>query len=481
MTANSQQLILGIAAIAAMLGMMSLTTNRLIRRKLRLSVVLLVGFVAIDLALALYGGGFSVPAGVELADVARLALAASLINAAVTLIINPLRVDRVPDRFPTILQDAIVIGLIVLSSTFLSQQLHDDLRRQRGRDRVRAPGHARQRVRGPRDSEREAVSRRPLGSRRATHEGRVAEVTWRATKLRTKSGNFVILPNNVVSKEAIINYSQPALPLRLEVEVGASYLVPPNKVKGAILEAMRHCSRALPAPAPDVLLVDFDSSSITYRARFWIDDYEADEVSRNEIRTAIYYAFTRHDIEIPWPIQVEYRRPWPEPDVERRLEEEERLLGSVDLFASMPTDLRHQIALSAPTRVYGHGERIVRQGDEGSRCSSSRRGRSAWCSSPPDEEVARIERGGYFGEMSLLSGEPRTATVMARGDVTVVEIGADLFRRLGTLHPEAVERIAMAAVVRREGLQQARSASSETVTVATTTLIARMKRFLRLG
>ena len=48
----------------------------------------------------------------------------------------------------------------------------------------------------------------------ADYEGRVAEVTWRATKLRTKAGNFVILPNNVVSKEAIVNYSEPAAPVR---------------------------------------------------------------------------------------------------------------------------------------------------------------------------------------------------------------------------------------------------------------------------
>jgi small-conductance mechanosensitive channel len=82
------------------------------------------------------------------------------------------------------------------------------------------------------------------------HEGRVAEVTWRATKLRTKSGNFVILPNNIVAKEAIVNYSEPAAPMRLEVEVGASYLVPPNKVKAAMMEALRHSSRVLPAPAP---------------------------------------------------------------------------------------------------------------------------------------------------------------------------------------------------------------------------------------
>ena len=68
-------------------------------------------------------------------------------------------------------------------------------------------------------------------------EGRVAEVTWRATKLRTKAGNFVIVPNNIVAKDAITNYSEPAVPTRLEIEVGASYLSTPADVKAAALEA----------------------------------------------------------------------------------------------------------------------------------------------------------------------------------------------------------------------------------------------------
>ena len=173
----------------------------------------------------------------------------------------------------------------------------------------------------------------------------MAEVTWRATKLRTKAGNFVILPNNVVAKEAITNYSEPAAPFRLEVEVGASYLVPPNQVKAAMMEALRHSSRVLAAPAPDVLLVAFDASAITYRARFWIDDYAADEASRDEVRTAIYYSFQRHGIEIPWPIQIQYEKDWKEPDVNDKVAEEERLLASVDLFATLPPELRHQIAL----------------------------------------------------------------------------------------------------------------------------------------
>ena len=124
-------------------------------------------------------------------------------------------------------------------------------------------------------------------------------MTWRATKLRTKSGNFVILPTTSSSKEAITNYSEPAAPTRIEVEVGASYLAAPTAVKAAIGEALANSSRVLTAPAPDIMLGAFDSSAITYRVRFWIEDYERDEAARDQVRTAIYYAFARHDIEIP--------------------------------------------------------------------------------------------------------------------------------------------------------------------------------------
>ncbi len=458
---------------------MSITVNRLIRRKLRLSLVLLVLYLAVDVAVAFYP--FSAATVQQLTAFGKLAVVAALINALVFVLINPLRADRVPDRFPIILQDTIVIGLVVLASTFLSQELVTT-------SAVSAVvlGFALQDTLGNAFAGLAIQSEKPFHVGQwvkvgDNHEGRVAEVTWRATKLRTKAGNFVILPNNVVAKEAIVNYSEPAAPLRLEVEVGASYLAPPNQVKAAMMGAIRHSSRVLAAPAPEVLLVAFDASAIAYRARFWIDDFGADELARDEVRTAIYYSFQRHGIEIPWPLQVQYEREWVEPDVNKKVEEEEELLASVDLFATLPPEMRNQIARSAPMSVYGSGETIVRQGDEGQSMFIVLSGTVSVVLQPSREEVARIERGGYFGEMSLLTGEPRSATVLAVGDVVVVEIGAELFRRLGAIHPEAIEKIGMAAMVRRAGLEQMKIASSETVTVETTTLMTRMKKFLRLA
>jgi hypothetical protein len=318
-------------------------------------------------------------------------------------------------------------------------------------------------------------------------EGRVFEVTWRATKIRTKSGNLVVVPNNVVGKESIINYSYPALPTRMEVEVGATYLAPPNEVKAVILEAVENARYVLKTPAPDVLLVAFDASAIIYRARFWIDDFEKDDTSRNEVRTAIYYAFARHDIEIPWPIQVEYHRQWPGSDAEQQQRERERLLAGIDLFASLTDEQRREIAAGSVLSRFGDRDAIVRQGQSGDSMYIVCTGAAVVylegaTHGAPRHEVATIGVGGYFGEMSLLTGAPRSATVIARGDTSVLEIGAELFRQLGAVSPQTIEQIGVAAMTRRAELEAARAAApGAAVAEPPASFVSRMKKFLGIA
>ena len=313
-------------------------------------------------------------------------------------------------------------------------------------------------------------------------EGRVAEVTWRATKLRTKSGNFVIVPNNIIAKDAITNYSEPAVPTRLEVEIGASYLATPADVKAAALEAVRQVPRILREPPPDVLLHSFDGSAITYRARFWIADYEMDDEVRDEVRTAIFYAFGRRGIEIPWPIEVGYSREWPEPDAATKQQEREQVLARVDLFARLTDEQRREIAAASSIRLYGSGETVVRQGEPGQSMFVVCSGAASVVLEPDRREVAVIEKGGYFGEMSLLTGDARSASVIARGDTTVLELDADVFRALGAADPQAVEEIGLAAMKRRAELTVIRDATrNAAVADAPATFLGRMKKFLRLA
>jgi CRP-like cAMP-binding protein len=82
--------------------------------------------------------------------------------------------------------------------------------------------------------------------------------------------------------------------------------------------------------------------------------------------------------------------------------------------------------------------------------------------------------------MSLLTGEPRSATVLAVGDVSVIELNADLFRRLGAQYPTAIEQMAVSAMARRADLERLKTTAAGVTAVETTTLRARMKKFLRL-
>jgi small-conductance mechanosensitive channel/CRP-like cAMP-binding protein len=477
---HAWHLVFGVLALTTTAAISALTVNRLVRRKLKLSLLLFGAYVVVHLVVGLE---LAPDAAVDeqLISIERLAFAAGLINLAVISFLNPLREDRVPDRYPAILQDFIVIGLLVLVATLV---FHDKLLTTSAVSAV-VIGFALQDTLGNAFAGLAIQSERPFNVghwiRVGDFEGRVAEVTWRATKLRTKAGNFVVVPNNIVSKEAITNYSEPSTQCRVEVEVGASYLASPNTVKSAIAEALANSSRALTMPAPDVVLAAFDSSAINYRVRFWIQDYERDEAARDEVRSAIYYAFARHGIEIPWPIQVQYEKAWEEQDPAAQVHERGRLLGGVDLFAGLSDEARREIAGAIRSRTFGDGESIVRQGEPGESMFIIASGRAVVALEPDRREVATIEGGGYFGEMSLLTGEPRTATVIARGDTVVLEIGADLFRHLGMTSPQAIEQVGVAAAARRIELEKVRAAGTgAAVADAPASFLSRMRRFLRL-
>ena len=140
------------------------------------------------------------------------------------------------------------------------------------------------------------------------HEGRVTQMSWRSTVLRTRDSTLVSLPNSSIVDGAVINYSEPAPPTRIWVEVSASFLTPPNRVKAVIADALTRVPLAMSEPPPDVLVAEFGDSAIRYRARCYVQDMERSSLAQDQMRTAIWYAFQRHRIDLPYQIQIEYQR-----------------------------------------------------------------------------------------------------------------------------------------------------------------------------
>lgn len=395
---------------------------------------------------------------------------------------NPWRQDRPSDRFPAIVQDFVVIVLFMIIGTVL---LREQLLTTSAVGAV-VVGFALQDTLGNLFAGLAIQIEKPFRVGHwvqiADREGQVQEITWRATKLRTKSGQFLIVPNSVISKEPVLNFSEPTVPTRIEVEIGASYNAPPNDVKQAIQEAITNSPLAMRTPEPQVLVKAFGASSIDYVAQFWIEDYAIDRSARDQVRTNLWYTFRRRNIEIPYPIQVQYERTEEPLRSAQNVAEASALLGGLDLFKTLDVDARYALSKASREHLFAAGEAIVRQDADGDSMFVLLQGQAKVLLEPSGQEVAVIPAGGFFGEMSMLTGDRRTATVRASSDVRVLEIAASDFRALAEANPGLIDHISTTMSSRRTELDDAR-ATALTVAApeARQNMLTRMKRFLRLS
>ena len=413
--------------------------------------------------------------------IARLALVLAIVNAAVALLVNPWKDHRPSERFPTIVQDFAVLAIFIVISTLL---LREQLLTTSAVGAV-VVGFALQDTLGNLFAGLAIQIEKPF---RVGHwilvsgrEGQVQEITWRATKLRTKDGEFLVVPNSIVSKEPVLNYSEPTVANAVSVDVGASYLTPPNEVKGAILEAIANAPLAIRAPEPKVLVHGFGDSAINYTAYFWVNDYGAEREARDQVRTNIWYEFRRRNIEIPWPIQIQYERNEEPVWSDRHVDAATDYLSQIDLFAPLDRESRHGLAKASHHHLFAAGESIVRQAAAGDSMFVVLKGRVRVVLEPSGQEVALIPAGGFFGEMSMLTGDPRTATVKAVDDVTVLEISASQFRGLAMANPTLLDHVSSIVGSRRTGLEEARaSAAAGSTPEVRQNFLGRMRRFLTL-
>jgi small-conductance mechanosensitive channel/CRP-like cAMP-binding protein len=473
---SATSIVVGAALLLLTLALRSASVNRLVRSRL-LTSCLLFGAYAIAATLAAYG-----PLPPDVAQQIRsfnpLLLAFGLTTLIVVVAINPWREDRLPDRFPTIVQDAIVIALFAIVATLFMQE------KVLATTAVGAVviGFALQDTLGNLFSGLAIQIEKPF---RVGHwvtiagtDGLVSEVTWRATKIRTKAGNFVVVPNSVVAKETITNYSEPTHETRLEVEVGASYDTPPNEVKAVIARALRAEPLLVASREAEILIADFAASAVTYRVRVWTTDFAADMRVRDRVRSHIYYAFRRHGINIPYPIQVQIDQSAEAGDDGARAQ----LLDGVEIFGSLTDDQRVQLAMASRPLLFAAGQAIVREDEGGASMFVLKRGEASVTLARTDGELARLREGAFFGEMSLLTGDARSATVTAVTDCELIEIGAEAFRDVVLADAALVDQVTAAVATRRLELEQHRTSRSvdPAAIEAPQTLVARVRRFLRL-
>jgi small-conductance mechanosensitive channel/CRP-like cAMP-binding protein len=315
--------------------------------------------------------------------------------------------------------------------------------------------------------------------------GRVHEVGWRSTRLITLDDDELLVPNGLLSREVVVNHSRPSARDCVELELRLDAEAPPGKAKEVVLAAVRSCKGVLSEPAPLVELVRFADDGLDYRVRFFTGDYAHERELIDAVQQALWYALRRAAIDIPYPQTTLSRRERPAQAEERRrkehLAEAQELLARIDFVAALKPQQREELARAARFLEYGPGEPVVRQGEAGETCFLVARGELAVrvLFDSGEREVARLSHGAFFGEMSVLTGEPRSATVVAASDAALLGIDREAFKRVLAGDEQVMEELARIIAGRRAELaiakEQEAAAGPQPEDAAHGSLLARIK------
>jgi cAMP-binding proteins - catabolite gene activator and regulatory subunit of cAMP-dependent protein kinases len=181
-------------------------------------------------------------------------------------------------------------------------------------------------------------------------------------------------------------------------------------------------------PRPLCRLTNFGDSSITYQLKFWIEDRPMSEDIQSDVMTHIWYSLKRSGIKIPFPIHDVFIHEAVKKEVveEMNLKKVEGFLRRISIFEPLDDGNIRALASSGRDWFFGRGERMVKQGELGGSLFLILEGSASVHVKLADDGreviVGRLQAGDFFGEKSLLTGEPRSASVVAETDVEVIEI-----------------------------------------------------------
>lgn len=262
----------------------------------------------------------------------------------------------------------------------------------------------------------------------------VMEINWRSTRLRTNDTIYLDIPNNEIVKQTIVNLHYPTEVHAMRIRIGLEYHVPPNLAKDVLIRAASKANGVLSHPPVRVFLVDFADFAIIYEIKFYMGNHARINEINDAIRTNIWYELKRERLTVPFPTRtLHLQRRTTRPQDEGYQEAREILRGE-PIFECLSDTQIDNLVRHARLDHFGRGERVIEEGADGDSMFILLRGTASVAVSKNGAtiQVAMLGAGDCFGEMSLLTGEKRSATVRADADCYVMEIGkpvmADVIR-----------------------------------------------------
>jgi small-conductance mechanosensitive channel/CRP-like cAMP-binding protein len=289
-------------------------------------------------------------------------------------------------------------------------------------------------------------------------EGLVLEISWRSTRMRTMSNTLLVVPNSEISSMLLTNYSEPETKCRFDVTICVDFDVPAERALRVLLAGVKGARSPLEVPTPVIAANKVNDRGVEYVVRYWLKPAEVNpEIARHEVITSILNHLHQAGISLAYQKHDMFFAQMPPRQLDRRADKS-ALLKRVEIFSALTAEEMTTLAGQMKERRYKAGQAIVNQGEAGDSMYILVEGllevRSSIDNGQRQIKVHVIQPGEFFGEMSLLTGEPRSATVLGSTEAIVYEIGKEDLNLLLQHRPEMAIQISQIIAERRCELKE---------------------------
>lgn len=295
-------------------------------------------------------------------------------------------------------------------------------------------------------------------------EGVIEHVSWRGVTIRTFQNKVLVISNAVLGREIFEVAPKNNLNAKI-VFFNSVYSASPAKTIHAVREAVRQVENVSPKIRPVVRIRGLAADGIDWEVKYWLEDYRQQHDTDALVRQRIWYVFQREKIHFAYPTRTVYIEQKPEETAsEEIINTHADRLNKVSIFAPLSDEEIERLANVSASRVYAPGEAIVSQGQEGNSMYVIISG-TAKVQIPEktyQKTIGTLKENDFFGEMSLLTGEPRSANVIAFEETEVMRIDKEGLKPILKNNPPLVASITELVEERRELLRaQAEAAALE--------------------
>ncbi len=317
--------------------------------------------------------------------------------------------------------------------------------------------------------------------------GRVVEISWRATRMLTTDHITLIIPNTHLTAKPFKNFSQPEPYYRDRFKVVLDHAVTTHQAERILLAAARQVDAIHQIPhSPEARITAFTERGIEWELRYYVPDHDMASRVRYQVQRNLLRNLHYSGIALPYPVLV--RKDAQRQERVQQPVDEVGFLRGVELFDSLSDDELRALVAAVSLQLKVAGQPLVRQGEAGDSLFVLREGLLGVSIARPggdgEIEVAQLAPGSFVGEMSLLTGAPRSATVTPVTDSMCYEITREVMAPLMESRPELAQQLSR-VLAERQLRNSAKLESAGKVTEVqkrslTEQILGRINAFFRL-